>query len=92
MGSDEATAALHGTHNEIFRLARHVPRARRGRSPPRGPEPDDWPDLRRVLYGLDAILRLHQAQEEELYASVSDKAPASEPVTVSPRAPGAPAG
>ena len=37
-----------------------------------GPAPDDWPDLRRVLYGLDAILRLHMAQEEELYTSITD--------------------
>jgi hypothetical protein len=31
-------------------------------------------DLRRVLYGLDAILRLHMAQEEELYVSLGDEA------------------
>ncbi len=31
-------------------------------------------DLRRVLYGLDAILRLHMAQEEELYTSLGDEA------------------
>ncbi len=71
MGSDDATAALHGTHNEIFRLARvftHLVRELAAE----GPAPDDWPDLRRVLYGLDAILRLHQAQEEELYASITD--------------------
>ena len=30
-------------------------------------------DLRRVLYGLDAILRLHMAQEEELYVSLGDE-------------------
>jgi hypothetical protein len=27
--------------------------------PPDGPGPDDLVDLRRVLYGLHAILRLH---------------------------------
>jgi heavy metal translocating P-type ATPase len=71
MGSDDTTAALHGTHNEIFRLSRvftHLVRELAAE----GPAPDDWPDLRRVLYGLDAILRLHQAQEEELYASITD--------------------
>ncbi len=75
MGSDDATAALHGTHNEIFRLARvftHLVRELAAE----GPAPDDWPDLRRVLYGLDAILRLHQAQEEELYASITDSSTA----------------
>ena len=71
MGNDDAIAALHGTHNEIFRLTRvfsHlVEELAAG-----GPTPDDWPDLRRVLYGMDAILRLHQGQEEELYASIAD--------------------
>ncbi len=78
MGSDEATAALHVTHNEIFRLSRlfgHLVEE----LAVEGPAPDDWPDLRRVLYGLDAILRLHMAQEEELYGSITDLsgAPAS---------------
>ena len=71
LGSDETTAALHGTHNEIFRLARlfgHLVEELAAE----GPTPDDWPDLRRVLYGLDAILRLHMAQEEELYGSITD--------------------
>ncbi len=38
--------------------------------PPDGDEPllpDDLRDLRRTLYGLHAILRLHFAQEEEQY-------------------------
>jgi hypothetical protein len=33
-----------------------------------GPGPEDLIDLRRVLYGLHAILRLHFAQEEEAYS------------------------
>ena len=36
--------------------------------PPEGPTAADLIDLRRVLYGLHAILRLHFAQEDELYA------------------------
>jgi hypothetical protein len=32
------------------------------------------PELRRVLYGLEAILRLHFAQEDELYDSVAAEA------------------
>jgi hypothetical protein len=43
-----------------------------------GPDRDDLVDLRRVLYGLHAILRLHFAQEEEAYAWLS----AAEPVPV----------
>ena len=30
------------------------------------------PDVRRVLYGLHAVLRLHFAQEEELYHTLAD--------------------
>ena len=71
LGSDETTAALHGTHNEIFRLARLFGHLVEDLSAD-GPASDDWPDLRRVLYGLDAILRLHMAQEEELYGSITD--------------------
>jgi Hemerythrin HHE cation binding domain len=71
LGSDETTAALHGTHNEIFRLARLFGHLVEDLAAD-GPASDDWPDLRRVLYGLDAILRLHMAQEEELYGSITD--------------------
>ena len=53
MGNDEATAALHGTHNEIYRLAR-VFRELVGTLPAEGPEPEDLAELRRVLYGLHA--------------------------------------
>ena len=44
--------------------------------PPGGPGTEDLPDLRRVLYGLHAILRLHFAQEEEAYSWLSDALPA----------------
>jgi hypothetical protein len=91
MGNDEATAAFHGTHNEIYRLAR-IYRELVGMLPPEGPEPEDLAELRRVLYGLHAILRLHQSQEEELYASVADPAAGSEGSTVSRPAPDAPGG
>jgi hypothetical protein len=39
-------------------------------------EPDqaDVADLRSLLYGLDAILRLHTAQEDETYLSLGDPA------------------
>jgi iron-sulfur cluster repair protein YtfE (RIC family) len=71
MGNDDATAGLHRTHTEIFHLVRFVDRLV-GEVPEAGPGPEDLTDLRRVLYGLDAILRLHMAQEEELYVSLGD--------------------
>lgn len=49
--------------------------------PPEGPSPDDFADLRRVLYGLHAILRLHFAQEEEAYAWVASEADRPERAT-----------
>ena len=73
MGTDDATAALHRTHTEIFHLVRLYGRVvdEIGTD---GPTRDDRTDLQRVLYGLDAIVRLHMAQEEELYASIDAQA------------------
>lgn len=82
-GSDDLTSALHRTHTEIFHLIRLVDRLG-GELPEEGPAPEDLNDLRRVLYGLDAILRLHMAQEEELYMTLGDEHPtAAAPVTAS---------
>ena len=47
-------------------------------SRPEGPSGDDRTDLQRLLYGLEAILRLHQAQEEDLYLSIGDSTPPAE--------------
>jgi heavy metal translocating P-type ATPase len=81
LGSDDATAALHRTHTEIFHLVRFLGRMVDELGPD-GPASEDLPDLRRVLYGLDAILRLHMAQEEELYVTLGEAStPASQPVT-----------
>jgi hypothetical protein len=71
IGNEDATAALHRTHTEIFHLVGLYDRLV-GDLPPEGPAGEDLVDLRRVLYGLDAILRLHMAQEEELYLSLGD--------------------
>ena len=80
VGNDDVTDALHRTHTEIFHLIRFTDRLV-AEIPPEGPAPEDLTDLRRVLYGLDAILRLHMAQEEELYLALGDEHPeAAEPV------------
>ncbi len=73
-GSDDLTAALHRTHVEIFHLVRLLDRLI-SETTAVGPEAEDLTDLRRVLYGLDAILRLHMAQEDELYVTLADEAP-----------------
>ena len=72
--SDDMTSALHRTHTEIFHLIRLADRLV-AEIPEEGPAPEDLNDLRRVLYGLDAILRLHMAQEEELYMALGDEHP-----------------
>jgi heavy metal translocating P-type ATPase len=76
VGNDDVTAALHRTHTEIFHLVRFTDRLVR-EVPDEGPGTEDLTDLRRVLYGLDAILRLHMAQEEELYVALGDEHPAA---------------
>jgi heavy metal translocating P-type ATPase len=78
VGSDDVTAGLHRTHTEIFHLVRSIDRLVR-ELPEAGPGPEDLTDLRRLLYGLDAILRLHMAQEEELFLSFADEHAHDEP-------------
>jgi hypothetical protein len=73
LGGRDPLAAISRTHREIAHLARRLHRLATG-LPADGPAPSDVPELRRVLYGLEAILRLHFAQEDELYDSVADQA------------------
>ena len=74
VGNDDVTSALHRTHTEIFHLVRFMDRLV-AEVPEDGPGAEDLTDLRRILYGLDAILRLHMAQEEELYVALGDEHP-----------------
>ncbi len=64
---EDPTGPLVQTHHEIRRLTRLYGRLV-ARVPAEGPAREDCRDLRRVLYGLHAILSLHFAQEEELYS------------------------
>ncbi len=80
IGGHDPTAAMSRAHLEIAHLVRLYGRlldelpdrfsAREG--PVSSLSPDDLRDLRRVLYGLHAILRLHFAQEEEQYLPLLD--------------------
>jgi hypothetical protein len=73
LGGDDPMAALSGMHREILHLGRLLGRITAD-LPPEGPDPAAVRDLQRLLYGLDAILRLHFAQEEEIYHSLADAA------------------
>lgn len=69
---EDPMAMMSRSHREIFHLVESLQR-QIAALPPDGPEPADITDLRRTLYGLHAILRLHFDQEEELYASLSSR-------------------
>ncbi|WFE60767.1 heavy metal translocating P-type ATPase [Micromonospora sp. WMMD712] len=71
LGSDEATSPMSRGHVEIRRLVDRIGGhlAQAGAGPLRG---DQVTDLLAALYGLDAVLRLHLAQEEEDYFSLPD--------------------
>ena len=70
LGGEDPMSSMARAHLEISHLAR-VFRQLLDELPEDGPTPDDLVDLRRVLYGLYAILRLHFAQEDEAYAWLS---------------------
>ena len=73
LGGTDPTAPMSRGHAEIA-----VQIARLGRLVDdigdREPDADDLADLRDVLYGLHAILRLHTVQEDETYLSLGEGA------------------
>jgi heavy metal translocating P-type ATPase len=71
LGGEDPTAPMSRAHAEIAHLTRLLGGVLADLGPA-GPEPEDLTDLRRILYGLHAILRLHFAQEEEAYLSLLD--------------------
>jgi heavy metal translocating P-type ATPase len=72
IGGADPTAPMSRAHAEIRRLAGMLSRLVED-LPADGPGPAELRDLRRVLYGLHAILRLHFAQEDESYLSLFDR-------------------
>ena len=69
LGGSGATGTMSRTHIEIERLVAALVRLA-DEMPPDGARQADLPELRRLLYGLHAILRLHFAQEEESFFSL----------------------
>ncbi|MGZ6957962.1 MAG: heavy metal translocating P-type ATPase [Acidimicrobiia bacterium] len=71
LGGNDPTGTMSRAHVEISHLIRRLGRVLDDLGP-EGPDPDDIVELRRLLYGLYAILQLHFAQEEEGYLSLAD--------------------
>jgi heavy metal translocating P-type ATPase len=78
LGGAERTTTMSRAHVEIAHLVRRLGQLLSDIDDAR-PEPDDLIELRRLLYGLHAILRLHTAQEDEGYLSLADDAPPQRP-------------
>ncbi|HEY7050455.1 MAG TPA: heavy metal translocating P-type ATPase [Jatrophihabitantaceae bacterium] len=70
LGSADATAGLSRTHAEIELQIGHLRRLLSGLSD-QTVRPDDVIEMRRLLYGLYAVLRLHNAQEDEASSNLS---------------------
>ena len=74
LGGADPTGTMSRAHVEIAHLIRRLGRLLDDIDPAR-PDTDDLVELRRVLYGLHAVLRLHFAQEDESYLSLADEEP-----------------
>jgi soluble P-type ATPase len=70
MGGEDSMGTMERAHMEIEHLTRVYAHLLEG-LPSDGPTLEDRIDLRRVLYGLHAILRLHFTQEEEVYSWIA---------------------
>ncbi|WP_407344945.1 heavy metal translocating P-type ATPase [Pengzhenrongella phosphoraccumulans] len=76
LGGTDATAAMSRTHAEIEHQVSKLRRLLLGLDADTV-QPEDVIELRRLLYGLYAVLRLHNAQEEEGAFSLVPSRPAS---------------
>ncbi|MGD9510920.1 MAG: heavy metal translocating P-type ATPase [Geminicoccaceae bacterium] len=72
MGGRDPMAAISRTHREIAHLTRRFSRIVADLNGG-GSDAGNIQELRRLLYVLEAILRLHFAQEDEIYDSVMTK-------------------
>ena len=71
LGGKDPTGTMSRAHVEIAHLIRRLGRVLDDMGAD-GPDDDDIVELRRLLYGLYAILRLHFAQEDEGYLTLAD--------------------
>jgi hypothetical protein len=78
LGGDDPLASMSRTHQEIFHLTAMLERLVDDVGTTELTDADRA-EARRILYGLDAILRLHFAQEEELYSALAPSPDATAP-------------
>ncbi len=76
MGSEQATETMSRDHAEVVHLTEELAALREGLAMGREPKTLDF-SIRRVLYGLHAILLLHFAKEEEIYLPLLERRLAS---------------
>ena len=69
LGSTDATAGLSRTHAEIDHQISLLEKLLTGLTD-ESAQPEDVIELRRLLYGLHAVLRLHNAQEDDAASSL----------------------
>jgi hemerythrin-like domain-containing protein len=72
LGGSDPTSTMSRGHAEIAHLVHKFGRVVEG-LPASGPDDDDVRELRTILYGLHAVLRLHFAQEDEEYFSLVEE-------------------
>jgi heavy metal translocating P-type ATPase len=81
LGGADPTGPMSRAHVEITHQIRRLGRLLDDIGPD-GPDNEDISELRRLLYGLHAVLRLHTAQEEESYFSLADDTSATSTLSV----------
>ena len=75
LGGNDPTGTMSRAHVEIAHYIRRLGHVI-DTAESAGPDADDVLEIRRLLYGLHAILDLHFAQEDEGYLSLADEEPA----------------
>jgi len=76
LGGTDPTGTMTRAHVEIHHAITRLGRLLDDMEPD-GPDETDVIELRRLLYGLHAVLRLHTAQEEEGFLSLADEGSAA---------------
>jgi heavy metal translocating P-type ATPase len=72
IGGDDPIASMHHAHRRIQQFGRMLG-SLVDELPMTGPDSVSIDDLRRLLYGFEAVARLHFAEEEELYEGLADQ-------------------